>query len=390
MERVRSFPAERAENRPASEGRSRETNYFRRSTNVRTTFPRPPQRQAIYLHVEFEDQTLDSRGTKASFHLKAKASFDGFSIFPYNRVMTERILQISLRNALIGRQMTNGGWSYGQASAQGDLEPTCLALLVLRWDSCPARARGLQFLLDTQNPNGSWPAFSGDDQEGSGLTALALIALINSGEMALQTERGLKWLLNSKGKESHWLWKWKFRTSDTHVRFDPDKFGWPWMPDTCSWVIPTAFSIIALKQAFVCCKTDEVSLRIRRGKEMLLDRACPGGGWNAGNGVVYGVPMSSHLDATATALLALHGEEMDDIINSGLDWLERRVVTCSAPWSLAWSLLALDAYDRPVGSLADRLCDLSDPGLIQDSATLAAMILALDCLVQGNVFKVFA
>jgi hypothetical protein len=219
---------------------------------------------------------------------------------------------------------------------------------------------------------------------------LAVIALINSGEMALQTERGLKWLLNSKGKESHWLWKWKFRTSDTHVRFDPGKFGWPWMPGTCSWVIPTAFSIIALKQAFVCCKTDEISLRIRRGKEMLLDRACPGGGWNAGNGVVYGIPMAAHLDATATALLALRGEEVDDIINSGLAWLERRVVTCSAPWSLAWSLLALGAYDRPVGSLADRLSDLRDPGLTRDSATLAAVILALDCLVQGNVFEVLA
>jgi len=320
----------------------------------------------------------------------AMTSFDESRLFAYNRVMTERILQISLRNALIGRQMANGGWSYGQASAQGDLEPTCLALLALRWNSGPSRARGLQFLLDTQNPNGSWPAFSGDDQEGAGLTALAVIALINSGEMAIQTERGLKWLLNSKGKESHWLWKWKFRTSDTHVRFDPDKFGWPWMPGTCSWVIPTAFSIIALKQAFVCCKTEEVALRIRRGKEMLLDRACPGGGWNAGNGVVYGVPMASHLDATATALLALHGEEVDDVISSGLDWLERRAVTCPVFWSLAWSLLALNAYDRPVGSLADRLSDLSDPGQIRDSATLAAMNLALDCLVQGNVFKVFA
>jgi hypothetical protein len=317
-------------------------------------------------------------------------SFDESRLFAYNRVVKDQILQTSLKSALIERQMADGGWSYWQASAQGDLEPTCLALLALRWDLSPARTRGLQFLLDTQNPNGSWRAFSGDDQEGAGLTALAVIALINSGEMALQTERGLKWLLNSKGKESHWLWKWKFRTSDTRVRFDPDKFGWPWMPDTCSWVIPTAFSIIALKLAFVCCKTDGVSLRIRRGKEMLLDRACPGGGWNAGNGVVYGVPMASHLDATATALLALHGEEVGDVINSGLDWLERRVVTCPAPWSLAWSLLALDAYDRPVGSLADRLSDLSDLGLIPDSATLAAVILALDCLVQGNVFKVFA
>jgi len=36
------------------------------------------------------------------------------------------------------------------------------------------------------------------------------------------------------------------------------------------------------------------------------------------------------------------------------------------------------------------LSDLSDPGLVRDSATLGAVILALDCLVQGNVFKVFA
>jgi hypothetical protein len=36
------------------------------------------------------------------------------------------------------------------------------------------------------------------------------------------------------------------------------------------------------------------------------------------------------------------------------------------------------------------LCNSSDPGLIRDSATIAAMILALDCLVQGNVFKVLA
>jgi hypothetical protein len=32
---------------------------------------------------------------------------------------------------------------------------------------------------------------------------------------------------------------------------------------------------------------------------MLLDRMCPGGGWNAGNSVVYGVPLTPHIDATA-------------------------------------------------------------------------------------------
>ena len=309
-------------------------------------------------------------------------------IFHYNKSMIDMARRTELKNALIKQELSGGGWSYGSSVRQAALEPTCLSLLALRWDSGPGRSRGLELLLGMQNPNGSWPAFSGDDSEGSGLTALAVIALINNGEMALQTERGVEWLVRTNGRESHWLWRWKFETTDTHVRFDPKKFGWPWQPGTCSWVIPTAFSMIALKQAFVCCKPDRVNLRIRRGEEMLLDRACPGGGWNAGNGVVYGVPLTPHLDATATALLALGGEQSNGAIASGLDWLERRAKTCAAPWSLAWSILALDAYGRPVEGLLARLCTLSDKGLLANSATLAAMILAIDCLVQGNVFKV--
>jgi hypothetical protein len=40
--------------------------------------------------------------------------------------------------------------------------------------------------------------------------------------------------------------------------------------------------------------------------------------------------------------------------------------------------------------LLARLCTLSDKGFLADSATLAAVILAIDCLVEGNVFKVIA
>ena len=304
--------------------------------------------------------------------------------------MIDGALLGELKQILTKQELPGGGWSYGSSASQAALEPTCLALRALRWDSSPARARGLRLLLDWQNPNGSWRAFNGDDCDGSGLTALAVIALINNGEMILQTERGVEWLLRSKGRESHWLWRWKFKTTDTHVRFDPSKFGWPWLPGTCSWVIPTALSIIALKQAFVCCKPDQVRFRIRRGTEMLLDRACPSGGWNAGNGVVYGVPLLAHLDATAIALLALGGEKVNHAEASALDWLEHTAQCCSAPWSLAWSILAHDAHSRPIEGLVDRLITLRHQGLLADSATLAAVILAIDCLGQGNVFKVIA
>ena len=55
-----------------------------------------------------------------------------------------------------------------------------------------------------------------------------------------------------------------------------------------------------------------------------MDRACPGGGWNAGNGVVYGTALAPHPDDTAIALLALRDREQNPL--------------CKAP-STTWSEL---------------------------------------------------
>jgi len=163
--------------------------------------------------------------------------------------------------------------------------------------------RAPTFLLRTQNPDGSWPAFAGDDSDGAWVTSLVLIALHDVVSAIPATLQGVHWLMNCAGKESNWFWKWKFRTADRHVRFDPDKFGWPWFPDTVSWVVPTAFAVLALNQLPCSCGgLEQVPFRIERGIEMLLDRVCPGGGWNAGNGVVYGVPVAPHPDDTAIAL----------------------------------------------------------------------------------------
>ena len=293
-----------------------------------------------------------------------------------------------LEQRLTTCQLPLGGWGFGRLSSQPALEPTCLSLLALRAHPGSVPERGLRFLLEAQNPNGSWPAFSGDDRDGCWATALAVTALINCGQVTPAIGRGLGWLLSSRGRESHWLWKWKFRTADTRVRFNPDKFGWPWIPGTCSWVVPTAFSLLAFKQSVVCCPTREMSFRIKRGVEMLLDRACPDGGWNAGNGVVYSVPLAPHLDATAAALLALRGEGQSDTVEKSLDWLEQRAGTCSAPWSLAWSILALDAYGRSTEKPMAALLAIPGTDAIDDCGTLAAVRLALDCPFQGNVFRV--
>ncbi len=120
---------------------------------------------------------------------------------------------------------------------------------------------------------------------------------------------------------------------------------------------------------------------------MLFDRACPDGGWNAGNGIVYGALMNRHLDATAIALLALQRERDCDLIVKSLLWLRQEARDCSAPWSLAWSILAMNAYGFSVSNAQARLGAMPVSKL-EDTATLAVAALALDCTMHGNPFEV--
>lgn len=281
-----------------------------------------------------------------------------------------------LREFLARKQLPSGGWAALSSSSQASLECTALAYLALAPNSAQDAAR--RFLLRMRNPNGSWPAFEGDDQEGSWTTALVLIALQDDLAAIRERQKGYDWLIETCGRESQWLWKWKFRTTDRHVRFDPDKFGWPWIPDANSWVVPTAFAILALHQLPSACGFNYSERRVELGIEMLFDRVCPGGGWNAGNGVVYGKPMAPHHDDSAIALLALSSRSREPIVASSLDWLERAVTGITAPWSIAWSVLALAAYHRPVEALVENLfrsCRVADS---DDIGALASTCLALN------------
>jgi len=308
--------------------------------------------------------------------------FDGTRILLYNRLSA--MVTETLREELLRRQLADG-WGYRSDCGQAALEPTCLALLALRLQNIPAGTYGIEALQRLQNPDGGWPAFNGD-REACGLTGLAVLTLNTLGQPN-GIEPSIEWLLRSRGREAHWLWKWKFRTTDTRVRFDPGKFGWPWQPDTASWVVPTAFSLLALKQSFPDCRSARVRDRIRLGVAMLFDRACPQGGWNAGNGVVYGVAMRPHLDATAIALLALRGERHNDLMARSLAWLRDQAQVCAAPWSLAWCVLTMDAYELPTGWAQERLEAMSLDEL-DDTATLAIVTIALDCTTHGNPFEV--
>jgi squalene cyclase len=293
----------------------------------------------------------------------------------------------SLVRLLSMRQLRSGGWSYF-GSEQLSVEATTLAVMALSTESPDAARSGLDQLSHLQRRDGAWPAFGGD-LDASWTTALVLCALNATGEFASAREKAFHWLLSERGREGHWFWRWKFKTVDRNVRFDPEKYGWPWASGSASWVIPTAFSVIALKQYTVCNRLEASEKRIQLGVEMLRDRACVGGGWNSGNSIVYGVPLRPHVEATAIALLALQDERRSPMIEKSLEWLILSAPNIEAVSSLAWCILCLFVYQEPVDGLKNRLATIIGDGRdMLNNATLATAILALRCGEMIHPFMV--
>jgi hypothetical protein len=267
-----------------------------------------------------------------------------------------------------------------------ETEATCLAALAMG-------DRVREQLESGQLSDGSWPAIPGVD-EGSTLgTALAVITLLRLGVDARRVGRAINWLIEERCREANWLWRWKLQTVDTKVRFNPAKYGWGWVPGTVSWVIPTTFAIIALEQARHLPGVDTARSRDRvaLGREMLLDRACPTGGWNAGNGVVYGVALKPHIDATATALLALQGSGHEEV-QKALGYLAAEAPKCPSPYSVAWAVLALALFrgtslDSTLARL-ETLLPLAER--TSDACTIAVCCLALDAVEGRHVFRTTA
>jgi hypothetical protein len=303
-----------------------------------------------------------------------------------------------LHRALMANQRATGTW--GCLGNQDSAEATCLAILALRRRTGVKLTRATQALLGLQNADGSWPAFTGDEPEGCWTTALSVLSLMETRQATKHMASGVQWLLNARGREANWLWRWKLRTFDNKVQFDPAKFGWSWVSGTTSWVIPTAFALIALQQArqrgYDC--SARLTERVDIGASMLLDRMCPGGGWNSGNGVAFGVALAPHIDATSIALLALIGHEEKAGVQRSLYWLLNRLAGCLSPYSLAWGVLAIAAYRRICPdareSLRDRAEELmrltENAASIEDNCTVAVCALALDAINRNSPFEVRA
>jgi hypothetical protein len=271
-----------------------------------------------------------------------------------------------------------------------------LALTVLADHGNAVAASSVEALKAIQSSDGLWPAFPAADDGCPYATALATYALHSVGDRSSASAKGIRALLDARPREASLFWRWKFRFADRQVRFNPDKYGWGWVRGTISWVIPTAFAILALRRAeasgHASALLDE---RLGSALGMLADRECAGGGWNAGNAVVFGVPLKPHIDATAVALLALRDVRNAPTSAAALEWILTQL-PCASAYSQAWAMIAVDAYRNALARADDVLAIASEhltrllcaEQRTAEPTTLAVATIALELPEYKNPFVV--
>jgi Prenyltransferase and squalene oxidase repeat len=261
---------------------------------------------------------------------------------------------------LLDTQNEDGGWGFHVGSTSR-AEPTAWALVALvEWAFTKAHndaaSRAFHFLDIAQMPDGSWPS-SPALREGSWVTSLACLALLGQNEFSGKVKRGFSWLYKELPGEASllhrivrlFLAKQKIGTQNESY------FGWSWTIGTASWVEPTSYAIISMRAAPPEWMSATAKRRLRMGEAMLFDRMCPGGGWNCGNPMVYGVPGEPQVSSSAWALLALREHPQRPEVQKSLDWLQGKLKSINSPASLALALMAMNAYGRPHPRLAESL-----------------------------------
>jgi hypothetical protein len=287
--------------------------------------------------------------------------------------------------ALLASQNADGGWGF-RAGAESRVEPTSWALLALAEHAhAPdvpgvkdAAARGLRFLEAAQLADGSWPAAAGQNT-GSWVTSLACCALLAQQAGANLVARGLAWLCAERPGDSGFAWRLRSRLrGKRNVSAQNDfLYGWSWTHATASWVEPTSYALIALQAAPPEMQPTSARQRIAIAHSMLFDRMCPGGGWNCGNPVVYGVAGEPQVGPTVWALLALRDQAERPEVQASLAWLETNLPRVRTLGSYALTQIAFRALQHRSAAPEDRASEFAAgsegaPGVCESAWTILA------------------
>lgn len=245
-----------------------------------------------------------------------------------------------LRRFLLAGRNTDGGWGYypGKSSR---LEPTCWALLALdlraqdadvlrRWPT----SQGLLQELRGGGPNYAF----------HGLGLLTLVALnveheTSNGAIAASME-GVKGVALAPARNN---------------RQDNSLQGWSWIPNTFSWVEPTAWCLLALKRWGRVRGATVNPARVDVAERLLLDRCCVTGGWNYGNSNMLGLELKPYVPTTAVALLAMQDRASEPAVARSAKYLQAQASSEPSGMALSLALMALRLLGRETGDVVSAL-----------------------------------
>jgi hypothetical protein len=285
-------------------------------------------------------------------------------------VETENVSNASM-DQLLRIQNADGGWGF-LSGAESRVEPTAWALIAISNaaaeqspESLDAASRARRFLLGAQLADGAWPSAAGQTQ-GSWVTSLASWALAHNAESQDAVDRGLRWIVEQFPREkSFWLRMLRRLAGASRVSAQSDSlYGWSWTTGTSSWVEPTAYACLALRGAKNL--PSGAAERLQIAEQMLYDRICPGGGWNAGNPKIYGVAGLPEIGPTAWALLALRNHADRKENQQSLAWLEQNWNRVPSPAAAALSYIALRAYGKQAEKIGDAIRAATQAGDAND------------------------
>lgn len=289
----------------------------------------------------------------------------------------------ALTTTVLRDAASSGGWAYF-AGKTPRLEPTLWALAALshapdlprpfpelaephlRFLEHAQRADGLLVDAPGMPPNLAWNGLAATVLAAVAPDATPLLGRIVAGIVAV---KGLRVANEPGGAQNNELQ------------------AWPWLPDTFSWVEPSAWCVLALKKA---ARSSVSTARVQEAESMLRDRQCTGGGWNYGNASVLGQDLRPYVPTTAAGVLALQDQASAPDAGKALAWLESSRLSEPSSMALSLAALALHICGRPVDDVLPHLAAgvprTAERGNLHHQA-MALCALTLD-VHHGQVFRV--
>jgi hypothetical protein len=271
-----------------------------------------------------------------------------------------------MNESLQSNQNPDGGWPYRPGGSSWT-EPTVFALLAgYASGDTTGRAKALAWLRPLQRLDGGWSPKPGIDQS-TWVTALA--ALLPPDDLGAGAHtRAIRWLLGLTPANATFYFRLKCWLNGD--KFAESNEGWPWLPGTAAWVIPTAIATLALAKENRRNPDAAIKSRILDARRFLLAHRCMDGGWNHGSMNALGIEAPSYPETTGTALLALAqvkggADATSAVVDDGsIARAEAWWNNCQSSEAASWLMLGL----RAAGRAKDAPPQAFKPRNIQDTA----------------------